>query len=60
MDDNSGHKKAKRTKRCVMKRDLMLENSKDWLFNDKTILKSQQKFKSDYQNVYMNKSIRLH
>ena len=30
----------------------MLKNYNDWLFNDKTILKSQQTFKSDYHNVY--------
>ena len=29
----------------------MLKNYNDWLFNDKTILKSQQTFKSDYHNV---------
>ena len=30
----------------------MLENYKDCLFNDKIILKSQQRFKSDFHNVY--------
>ena len=30
----------------------MFENYKDCLFNDKTILKSQQRFKSNYHNVY--------
>ena len=30
----------------------MYENYKYCLFNDKTILKSQQKFKSDHHNVY--------
>ena len=30
----------------------MLENHKNCLFNDKIILKSQQKFKSDHHNVY--------
>ena len=30
----------------------MLENYKDCLFNNETILKSQQRFKSDYHNVY--------
>ena len=30
----------------------MFENYKDCLFNDKIILKSQQKFKSDHHNVY--------
>ena len=30
----------------------MLKNYTDCLFNDKTILKSQQRFKSDCHNVY--------
>ena len=52
MDDDSEHKKAKGTKKCVIKRRLMFENYTDCLFNDKIILKSQQRFKSDYHNVY--------
>ena len=52
MDDNSEHKKAKGTKKCVTKRRLMFENYTDCLFNDKIILKSQQRFKSVYHNVY--------
>ena len=46
------NKKAKGTKKCVMKRRLMSENYTDSLFNDKIILKSQQRFKSDYHEVY--------
>ena len=38
MDDGSEKKKAKGTKKCVMKRRLMFENYKDCLFNNKTIL----------------------
>ena len=44
--------KAKGIKRCVIKRRLMFENYKDSLFNNKSILKSQQRFKSDHHNVY--------
>ena len=40
MDDDSEHKKAKWTKKCVIKRRLMFENYTDCLFNDKIILKS--------------------
>ena len=29
----------------------MYKNYKDYLFNDKIIVKSQQRFKSDYHNV---------
>ena len=52
MDDDTEHKKAKGTKKCVIKRELMFKNYKDCLFNDKTILKSQQRFKSDCHNLY--------
>ena len=52
MGDDSKHKKAKGTKKCVMKRGLMVKNYKDCLSNDKTILKSQQRFKSDCHNLY--------
>ena len=51
MDDDSEKKKAKGIK-CVMKRRLMFENYKDSLFNNKTILKSQLRFKSDHHDVY--------
>ena len=47
MNDDSEHKKAKGTKKCVIKRMLMFEN-----YTDKIILKSQQRFKSDYHNKY--------
>ena len=52
MNDDSEHKKAKGTKKCVIKRRLKFENYTDCLFNDKTILKSQQNFKSDCHNLY--------
>ena len=52
MDDDSEKKKAKRIKKCVIKRRLMFKNYKDCLFNNKIILKSQQGFKSDHHDVY--------
>ena len=52
MDDDIEHKKTKGTKRCVTKRGLMVKNYKDCLFNNKTVLKSQQRFKSDCHNVH--------
>ena len=51
MDDDSEHEKAKGTKKCVIKRRLIFENYTDCLFNDKNILKSQRRFKSDCHNV---------
>ena len=52
MDDDIEKKKTKGVKRCVIKRRLMFENYKDSLFNNKTILKSKLRFKSDHHNVY--------
>ena len=56
LDDDSEHKKAKGTKKkkkkSVIKRGLMFKNYTDCLLNDKTILKSQQRFKSDCHIVY--------
>ena len=49
--NNIINKKAKGTKKCVIKRELMFENYKDSLFNDKIILKSQQRFRSDHHKV---------
>ena len=52
MEDDSEMKKAKGVKRCVIKRRLMFENYKDSLFNNKTIMQSQLRIKSDHHNVY--------
>ena len=52
MDDDNEKKKAKGIKKCVIKRRLMFENCKDSLFNNKTILKPQLRFKSNHHNVY--------
>ena len=49
MDDDSGAKKAKVTKKCVIRKVLQF---KDCLLNNEIILKSQQKFKSEKHNVY--------
>ena len=46
------NKKAKWTKKCVIKRRLTFENYIDCLFNNKNILRSQQRFKSDHHEVY--------
>ena len=51
MDDDTEHKKAKGTKKCTTKRELMFKNYDDCLFNDKVKLKSQQRFKNDCDNV---------
>ena len=52
MDDRSDHKEAKGTKKCVIKQKLMVENYKDCLFNNKTVYRSQERFRSYYRDVY--------
>ena len=52
MDDGSDHKKAKGTKKCVIKQKLMFQNFKDCLFNNKNVYRSQQRFKSYNHDVY--------
>ena len=46
------NKKAKGTKKCVIKRTFIFKNYKDCLFNDETILRSQQGFKNYHHKVY--------
>ena len=52
MDDDNEKKKAKGIKSCIIKRGLMFESYKDSLFSNKTILKSQLRFKSNHHDVY--------
>ena len=60
MDDDNEHKKEKGTKKCVIERRLVFENYKDCLFNNKIILKSQNKLKVIIIMYTLNKSVRLH
>ena len=53
-------KKSKGTKKCVIKLKTMFENYTDCLFNNKIILKSQQRFKSDHHKLYTEELIRSH
>ena len=52
MEDNSEHKKAKGTKKCVIKRNAKFNDYKNCLSNNKIRLKSQQRFKSEVHNLY--------
>ena len=51
-DDCKEDKKAKGTKRCVIKRRLKFNDYKDCLLNNKILLKSQQRFKTERHYVY--------
>ena len=52
MDGDCEVKKAKATKKCIIKQKIMFANYTDCLFNNKIILKSQQRFKVDHHKVY--------
>ena len=52
-DDCKEDKKAKGTKKCVIKRRLKFNDYKDCLLNHKIVLKSQQRFKSERHDVYI-------
>ena len=51
-DDCKEDKKAKGTKRCVIKRRLKFGDYKNCLLNNENVLKSQQRFKSERHDVY--------
>ena len=46
------NKKAKGTKKCVIKRELMFKNYKNCVFNGEMILKKQHAFRIDHHNVF--------
>ena len=52
LDDDNEIKKAKGTKRCVIKRRIRFEKFIDSLFNNKKIMQSQMRFKSDHHEMY--------
>ena len=51
-DNDKIDKKAKGTKKCVMKKMIKFDDYKKCLLNDKVILKSQQRFISNKHDVY--------
>ena len=51
MDDESEHKKAERTKKCVIKRRRKFNYYKTGLFNNEIILISQQRYKIQKHNA---------
>ena len=46
------NKKAKGTKICVVKREILFNNYLDSLFKNKVLYRSQQRFRSDHHKVY--------
>ena len=48
LDDDNEVKKAKGTKKSIVKREITYKNYVDALFNDEVLIKSQQRFRSDH------------
>ena len=46
------NKKAKGTKKCAVKREIVFNNYLDSLFKNKILYRSQQRFRSDHYKVY--------
>ena len=56
-DDGKEDKKAKGTKKCVIKRMIKFNDFKNCLFKDEVILKSQQSFISKKNTTYTQKTL---
>ena len=52
LDDDTEMKKAKGTKKCIVKREITFKKYADALLNDDVIIRSQQRFRSDQHRVY--------
>ena len=52
LDDDSEHKKAKGTKKCIIKREATFKNYKDSLLNNEIVIKSQHRFRKDHHKVH--------
>ena len=51
-DNGSEDRKAKQTKKCVIKQIFKFSNYKNCLLNNETIFESEKRFKSESHNVY--------
>ena len=52
IDDGNSDKKAKGTKKCVIKQRLKFNGYRNCLLNNEIVLNSQQRFKSQAHNAY--------
>ena len=52
LGDDNEVKKAKGTRKCIVKREITYKKYVDALFKDKSLIKLQQRFRSDHHKVY--------
>ena len=50
--DDKEEKKAKGTKKCVIKKKIKLDDYRACFFNNNPVLRSQEVFKSEFHDVY--------
>ena len=55
LDSGDEVKKAKGTKKCLLKNPISFSNYVDILFSDKKLLRSQSTFQSDHHEIYTQK-----
>ena len=58
-DDDHVDKKVKDTKKFVIRQEIKLQDYKEFLENCKTMLRSQQRFRSEAHNVFTEKFINI-
>ena len=51
LNDDTEMKKAKGTKKCILKKEITFKNYADALFNEEVIIRLQQRFRSDHYRV---------
>ena len=51
LDEDTEKKRAKGTKKCIVKKEITFKNYTDALLHDEVIIWSQQKFRSDHHRV---------
>ena len=54
-DDDNVDKKEKGTKKCVIKREIKFQDCKECLEKNKTMLKSQYRFRSEAHSAFTEK-----
>ena len=55
LDDDTEYKKAKGTKKCIVKRHVIFNNYLDTLSKTTKLLKTQYMFKSEYHSLHTQK-----
>ena len=53
------NKKAKGTKKCVVKKEILFNNYLDSLFKSKVLYRSQKRFRSDHHKVYIEEDNKI-